>query len=125
MTSTPLLSWYARGLTAAAFVATAAAGAHAQTSFYNEVAQEGRIYVFAIPSRYDAFTRTNGVQIGPVIERPDYGPDGETVVFDSQDAINLYNSRHGLAIESVQQTPDYPSSKISGLMLGDSSYFAE
>jgi hypothetical protein len=58
-----------------------------------------------------------------VIERPSYGPGGETVVFDSRDAINLYNFKHGLPGEPVpppqDQASTYPSSKISGLMFGD------
>ena len=65
------------------------------------------------------------MEIGPVIERPDYGPDGETVVFDSEDAINLYDAKHGPASESAQPAPDYPTSKISGLMFGDYYHFAE
>jgi len=66
-----------------------APGADAQTFFYTEVAKDGRIYVFAISSRYDAFTKSSGTDISKLIERPGYGPQGETVVFDSQDAINL------------------------------------
>ena len=68
-----------------------AVGADAQTFFYNEVAKDGRIYVFASAARYEAFTKSSGAETGPVIERTGYGPNGETVVFDSQDAINLYN----------------------------------
>jgi hypothetical protein len=96
----------------------------AQTFFYNEVVKDGRIYVFASAERYDAFTKSNGADAGKVIERPGYGPKGETVVFDSQDAINLYNFKHGLPGESFAKSeekkePDYPSHKFSGLMFGD------
>jgi hypothetical protein len=99
-------------------------GADAQTFYYNEVPKEGRIYVFASAARYEAFTRSNGADIGTVIERTGYGPNGETVIFDSQDAINLYNFRHGLPGESFEKsaeasTPSYPSNKFSGLMFGD------
>jgi hypothetical protein len=98
--------------------------AAAQTFFYNEVAKNGRIYVFAVAARYDAFVKSNGQDIGTAITRPGYGPNGETVVFDSQDAINLYNFKHGLPGEPLPQaqaTPEsrFPSGKISGLMFGD------
>lgn len=98
--------------------------AEAQTFFYNEVTKDGRIYVFASAERYDAFTKSNGTDTGTVIERSGYGPNGETVIFDSQDAINLYNFRHGLPGESFTtpeetKKPDYPSGKFSGLMFGD------
>jgi hypothetical protein len=130
MRSMGLSSFGARWLTAAALVAVAPAGADAQTFFYNEVAKDGRIYVFAMPSRYDAFTKTNGEEIGPVIERPGYGPNGETVVFDSVDAINSYNHQHGLPGELFPQSQEvpaskYPSSKISGLMFGDYYWYYE
>jgi hypothetical protein len=98
-------------------------GVSAQTFFYNEVAKDGRIYVFAVAVRYDEFTKT-GTQAGPVIERQGYGPAGETVVFDSQDAVNLYNFKHGLPGENFPKSKedgdsDFPSHKFSGLMFGD------
>ena len=97
--------------------------ASAQTFFYNEVAKDGRIYVFAVAARYDAFTKT-GEQTGVVIERQGYGPGGETVVFDSKDAVNLYNFKHGLPGENFPSTTQntdsqFPSHKFSGLMFGD------
>jgi hypothetical protein len=106
---------------AGAFLRPPAAGA--QSFYYNEVVKDGRIYVFAVASRYDAFVKTNGQDIGTVITRPGYGPNGETVVFDSQEAINLYNFKHGLPGE-LPQAPEkpeskYPSGKLSGLMFGD------
>ena len=95
----------------------------AQTFFYNEVTKDGRIYVFAVAARYDEFTK-KGMQTGPVIERQKYGPGGETVVFDSQEAINLYNFKHGLPGETFPDSKgngdsEFPSHKFSGLMFGD------
>ena len=89
-----------------------ATGADAQTFFYNEVAKDGRIYVFAVASRHEAFVKSNGADTGPVIERPGYGPNGETVVFDSQDAINLYNFKHGLPGESFASRRQHASPNI-------------
>jgi hypothetical protein len=105
-----------------------AAGADAQTFYYNEVTKDGRIYVFADASRYDAFVKGEATQNGPVITRDGYGPNGETVVFDSENAINLYNFKHGRAGERFETSQevaksDYPTSKISGLMFGDYYYY--
>ena len=107
-----------------------APGADAQTFFYTEVAKDGRIYVFATSSGYDTFTRSNGADIGPVTERAGYGPSGETVVFDSEDAINLYNFKHGLPGEQFaksdeSQKPAFPSGRFSGLMFGDYYWYYE
>jgi len=98
--------------------------ANAQTFFYTEVAKDGRLYVFAVASRHDAFVQSGGVETGPVITRPGYGTNGETVVFDSADAVNLYNFKHGLPSESFpapEESPrsEFPAGKISGLMFGD------
>src|SRR5215471_12950034 len=89
-----------RGLLAAAVLVGVAGAAFAQTTapwapFYAELPKDGRIYVFAIGARYDAFEKSNGTEIGQAITRPGYGPNGETVVFDSENAINLYNFKHG------------------------------
>ena len=92
--------------------------------FYSEVAKDGRIYVFAIGQRFDAFEKSGGAEIGVAITRPGYGPNGETVVFDSEDAINLYNYKHGLPGEYFpkprrrRSRPSRPG-KFSGLMFGD------
>jgi hypothetical protein len=99
------------------------AAASAQTFFYDEVTKDGRLYVFAIPARYDEFIKT-GAQAGPVIERQKYGPGGETVVFDSQNAVNLYNFKHGLPGETFpgakdNPAPEFPAHRFSGLMFGD------
>jgi hypothetical protein len=112
----------------ASFVLTV--GAEAQTFFYSEVAKDGRIYVFASAGSFEAFTKGNGADTVPMIERSGYGPKGETVVFDSPDAINLYNFKHGLPGESFAKPdeakkPDYPSGKFSGLMFGDYYSYVE
>ena len=114
------MKWLAAALLASVVSAPAAV---AQTFFYNEIAKDGRIYVFAVPARSETFV-SGGVDTGPVIERPAYGPRGETVVFDSTAAINLYNFKHGLPGEVFPEpdappAPTFPSHKISGLMFGD------
>ena len=98
--------------------------------FYREVAKDGRIYVFAIGKRFDGFEKSGGAEIGVAITRLGYGPNGETVVFDSEDAINLYNFKHdkpGEVFPKPKEAPSrrYPSGKISGLVFGDFYYFSD
>jgi hypothetical protein len=125
MTSRAKKRWAAQWAAAAAvlYACIFSATVRAQTFFYTEVTKEGRIYVFAVWSNYDAFIRNNGRSSAKVIERPGYGPGGETVVFDSELALNLYNFKHGLPGEHVQSTEPsnvkFPSHQFSGLMFGD------
>src|SRR5262249_44256127 len=105
-----------------AFAATTPAWA--QGMFYREVEKDGRIYVFASGQRYDTFEKGGGGEMGVAITRLGYGPNGETVVFDSEDAINLYNFKHNLPGEyfkkpEVKPPSPYPNVKFSGLMFGD------
>lgn len=65
--------------------------------FYREVEQEGRLFVFAQKARLASWEASG--EIGPVTTRPGAGPGGQTVVFDSDDAIILFNLRHGLPSE--------------------------
>lgn len=97
-----------------------------QAMFYSEVPREGRIYVFANGQRFDSFQKSGSTEIGgPAITRLGYGPQGETVVFDSEDAINLYNFKHDLPGEYFPSKPEekpkssFPAGKLSGLMFGD------
>jgi hypothetical protein len=111
--------WLAAALLITGVTATSG---YAQHLFYDEVEREGQIHVFAKWSRYDAFVKSDGTDVGQVITRPGYGPNGETVVFDSVEAIALYNFRHGLPAEPPPSAPAeaaFPAGKISGLMFGD------
>ena len=99
-----------------------ARGSWAQNMFYREVVKDERIYVFAQAARYDAFEKSGGAEMGAAITRLDYGPNGETVVFDSEDAINYYNFKHdrpGEVFPKPKEAPKYPTWKISGLVFGD------
>jgi hypothetical protein len=120
-----------RGLAITAVLAMClalAAKSWAQGMFYAEERKDGRIYVFAIGERWDTFLKTGGAEMGVAITRPGYGPDGETVVFDSEDAVNLYNFKHNLPGEYFPKPKEkpkspYPAGKFSGLMFGDYYYF--
>lgn len=98
------------------------AGGFAQTFFYSEIERDGRIHVFADGPSCDRFQK--GGEMGKPITRPGYGPNGETVLFDSEDAISLYNFKHGRPGESFgtaedKPKPSYPSGKLTGLVFGD------
>lgn len=118
------------GAAALLLIVIAGASSWAQTMFYREVEKDGRIYVFADGQRYEAFEKSGGTEIGVAITRLGYGPRGEAVVFDSEDAINLYNFKHDLPGEvfakpkAAPPTSPFPSGKITGLAFGDFYYFA-
>ena len=116
------------GLTAGLLVVLAAAAAQAQNMFYREVQKDGRIYVFANAQRYETFEQSGGAEIGVAITRLGFGPNGETVIFDSEDAVNLYNFKHDKPGEvfpkpKPAETSPFPSGKINGLAFGDFYWF--
>lgn len=126
------MGWKRGRVTAATLLlgVAVAASSWAQNMFYREVERGGRIYVFAIASRYETFEGSGGAEVGVAITRLAFGPNGETVVFDSEDAINFYNYKHdkpGEVFPKSNEAPrsPYPSWKISGLVFGDFSYFAD
>jgi len=115
-----------RGLVACAallFGLAAATEAWAQV-YYREVPKDGRIYVFSSGKRFDAWDKSGGAEIGVAITRLGYGPNGETVVFENEDAINLYNFKHNLPGENFPKPEPkppsaFPNTKFSGLVFGD------
>ncbi|MEO8501833.1 MAG: porin [Vicinamibacteria bacterium] len=85
-----------RKLASALTIALALASAVlAQGFFYKEVPKDGRIYVFNLGAEYERWAQTG--ETGRAITRLNYGPGGETVVFDSEEAIDLYNFKHEIA----------------------------
>ncbi len=105
-----------------------ARGATAQALYYQEVAREGRVYVFADGQRYAAWNQSG--ELGQAITRVGYGPNGETVVFDGEEAIGLYNFRHGLPGEVFEKPAApaqaaYPKGRVTGLAFGDYYWFSE
>lgn len=81
-----------RGLAALVLLLATAGAASAQGAFYREVVKDGRVYVFNNMVAYDQFEK--GGEMGVAITLLGYGPGGETVVFDSEAAIHLYNFKH-------------------------------
>jgi len=81
-----------RALATFALVLATAAGAAAQGSFYREVEKDGRIYVFNNMTQFADWEKSGEMGVG--ITLLGYGPKGETMVFDSEEAIHLYNFKH-------------------------------
>jgi hypothetical protein len=76
--------------------------------FYKEISKDGRIYVFDDAKRAEAFERRG--ERGPGITRPGAGPNGETVVADSEQALDLFFFKHGLA--QPLERPKPPTQRI-------------
>ena len=115
-------------LAALLVLATAVTG-WAAGLFYREVEKDGRLLVFGTASAYVAFGESGDLEHG--ISRVGYGEAGQTVVFDSEDAINLYNFKHGLPGEvfaKPKETPpkahDDSSVKLGTTIFADYTYQA-
>jgi predicted AlkP superfamily pyrophosphatase or phosphodiesterase len=74
--------------------------------FYREVAKGGRLYVFAQEAELLRWEVSG--EIGRASSRVGYGPQGETVVFDGEDAITLYNFSHGRPKETFFRPQTIP-----------------
>lgn len=95
---------------AAAMLATTvwAVGALAQGLYYKEIPKDGRIYVFNDAKRAAAFEQSG--EVGTGLTRIGVGPNGETVVGDSEKALQLFFFKHGIA-EAVEE-PKPPVQKV-------------
>ena len=100
-----------------------AAAAQAQNMFYREEAKDGRIYVFATMAAYQSWAQSN--EMGKSTTRTGYGPNGETVVFDSDDAINLYNFKHDKPGEVFQKPAEPPKPAAEPIAKIGGTIFAE
>ncbi len=92
------LIWFA----ALVMVVVATPLAQAQGFYYKEILKDGRIYVFNIAKEADRFEKSG--EIGRAITRPGAGPNGETVVADSERALQLFFFKHGIS-ELVPEPP--------------------
>ena len=104
-------------------IATAASAA-AQSMYYKEIRKDDRIYVFNNAQEAERFETTG--EMGRSITRIGAGPNGETVVADSERALELFFFKYGIS-EPVPQPPPPPPPtqpwKISGLVFGDYYWF--
>jgi hypothetical protein len=83
----------AAGLAAA--LTLPAVPALAQGMYYKEIEKDGRIYVFNTAANADRFEKTGEMGIG--VTKPGAGPKGETIVGDSERALQLYFFKHGIS----------------------------
>ena len=75
-----------------AVLALAASG-QAQNAYYREAEKDGRIFVFNSDSAFKVWEGSGEAGVG-AITLLGHGPKGETMVFDSENAIHLYNFKH-------------------------------
>ena len=87
-----------------------AAQAQVNLLWYKEVAKEGRIYVFNDPNEFKAWEGSG--ELGKSITKINYGPNGETMVFDNETALDLYNFKHNKDAEvrkyTAPKAPTFP-----------------
>jgi hypothetical protein len=88
--------------------------------YYQEVAKDGRIYVFNSPEAYKKFEATG--QMGSNITLVGAGPNGETVIAENDTALDLFTFKHNLpaidrpaADPPAHQAAALPSVKVGGL----------
>jgi hypothetical protein len=74
--------------------------------FYREVPRDGRLYVFGFEREAARFAASG--ETGRGTTRFAYGPQGETVVFDSDDALALFNFRYGRPRETFFRPETIP-----------------
>jgi phosphate-selective porin len=99
-------------LAVAATFALGAGAAQAQVAYtantiqslaYKEFKKDGRFYVFNDLKKADAFEKSGEVGVG--LTRPGIGPNGETVVADSETALELFLFKYGLSAEVTRPAP--------------------
>lgn len=103
-----------------------AASALGQGLYFREVSKDAKVYVFNSASQFEAFQK--GTLPAKPIERLGWGPAGETVVFDSAEALNLFAFKYGKVPEApaAPAAPPKPPEKqwfekmkMSGYLFGD------
>lgn len=103
---------FVRGLQAAAFLVLAAvfaAPAWAQGLFYAEEKKDERFYVFNVKKNWEAWKQSG--EMGVALTRPGAGPDGATVIGDSETALELFFFKY--AIPEAVERPKSPTQKVT------------
>jgi phosphate-selective porin OprO/OprP len=97
----PRRSWVWIGVLIAAI--GCAGPAFAQGFYYKEIEKDGRIYVFNNAARAALFEQSGEIGVG--ITKPGAGPKGETVIGDSERALQLFFFKHGISEPVPEPTP--------------------
>ena len=74
--------------------------------FFREIRKDGRVLVFANAASLEEWEGSG--EMGRSLIRPGYGRGGETVVFDSDDAVALFNMNEGRPKEPFPSTRTAP-----------------
>ncbi len=84
-----------------------------------EVSHEGRIYVFNDPNTFKGWETSR--EMGKSLTRVNYGPAGETAVFENEAALDLYNFKHNRDAEvRPYKAPEAPKPvPPTSLKIGD------
>jgi phosphate-selective porin OprO and OprP len=90
-------------LTALMAAVLSAQAASAQGFYYKEIRKDDRIYVFNIAEEADRFEKSG--EMGRGLTRPGAGPNGETVVGDSERALQLFFFKHGISEPVPEPAP--------------------
>jgi phosphate-selective porin OprO and OprP len=77
--------------------------AEAQGFYYKEIRKDERIYVFNNAEEADRFEKSG--EMGRGITRPGAGPNGETVVADSERAMQLFFFKHNISEPVPEPAP--------------------
>ena len=85
-----------------------AASSFAQGMFYKEFKKDGRIYVFNNAKAAEAYEKSGETGVG--LSRIGVGPNGETVFADSEQALDLFFFKYGIA--QVVERPAPPVQRI-------------
>jgi phosphate-selective porin OprO/OprP len=93
---------------ASVMLVAGALGARAQGLYYKEIKKDERIYVFNDAKRAAAFEASG--EVGTGLTRIGVGPNGETVVGDSEKALQLFFFKYGIA--EVVEEPKAPVQKV-------------
>ncbi len=109
---TRTLTWWGRlAILALAAAVLLPVAASAQGVFYREMEKDGRIYVFNNMVRFTEFEKSG--EMGVAITLLGYGPNGETMVFDTEEAIHLYNFKHNRPGDPRPQPTPTPPPRMS------------
>jgi phosphate-selective porin OprO/OprP len=87
----------------ALMLAAGAAHARAQGFYYKEVLKDGRYYVFNNAAEAEAWEKSG--EMGRAITRPGAGPNGETVIADSERALQLFFFKHDISEAVPEPAP--------------------
>ncbi len=110
---------------AAILLLAGAAGAQVTGLYYQEIARDGRIYVFNTYERTQAFQATG--EMGTGITLIGRGPNGETVIAENETALDLFLFKHNLPAydrptakpPAPAAAPAFPKTTIGGRVYAD------